>query len=234
MPADATTTGWQGLVQTVGLDPGAVGGASEALLDYMEAGGFVMPPLVLAAILLWFGIGYRLSALRWGDRRDTRILLREYAKNPPARTKGVVDQAVLRGLEVARSGPPHLRRWLDDELKVFETEIKRFSRLTVTLVEVAPVLGILGTVTGMIETFDSLQEMKLYTQSGGIAGGISQALFTTQMGLVVAIPALVVHGVLRRRQRAIQMELARIKDLIATEPASLFLPQQESTPSQTG
>ncbi|MFB6261086.1 MAG: MotA/TolQ/ExbB proton channel family protein, partial [Thiohalorhabdaceae bacterium] len=88
------------------------------------------------------------------------------------------------------------------------------------------VLGILGTVTGMIETFDSLQEMKLFTQSGGIAGGISQALFTTQMGLVVAIPGLIVHGLLRRRQRAIQMELARIKDLICTEPASLFLPRQ--------
>ena len=215
-----------GLIPALGLDPERVGAMTEAFLGYVEAGGFVMPPLILAAILLWFGLGYRLSALRWGDRRDVRLLLREYASNPPKRTKGIVDEAVVRGLDLARSGRPHLRRWLDDEFKAFDADLKRFSRLTVTLVEVAPVLGILGTVTGMIETFDSLQEMKLFTQSGGIAGGISQALFTTQMGLVVAIPGLVVHGMLRKRQRAIQMELARIKDLICTEPAGLFLPRQ--------
>ena len=54
----------------------------------------------------------------------------------------------------------------------------------------APLAGLLGTVGGMIETFDSMREMSLFTQSGGIAGGISQALFTTQMGLAVAIPGL--------------------------------------------
>jgi biopolymer transport protein ExbB len=226
MAGGGLADGWQAALSGLGIDPERLGGMTEGFLEYVEAGGFVMPPLILAAVLLWFGLGYRISALRWGDRRDARLLLREYAKNPPARTRGVIDEAVVRGLELARSGRPHLRRWLDDEFKEFDTDLKRFSRLTVTLVEVAPVLGILGTVTGMIETFDSLQEMKLFTQSGGIAGGISQALFTTQMGLVVAIPGLIVHGLLRRRQRAIQMELARIKDLICTEPAGLFLPRQ--------
>jgi len=194
--------------------------------SYFVAGGFVMPPLVLAAVLLWFAIGYRVSALRFGTRRDARDLLDRYAKNPPARTTGIVDDAAVRGLELAREGRPHLRRFLDDEFRAYDAELNKFSRLIVTLVEVAPIMGLLGTVVGMIETFDSLQDMALFTQDGGIAGGISQALFTTQMGLVVAIPGLVVHGMLRKRQRAIQMELARIKDLICTEPAGLFLPRQ--------
>ncbi|HKJ72061.1 MAG TPA: MotA/TolQ/ExbB proton channel family protein [Gammaproteobacteria bacterium] len=219
---------WQAALAAVGVAPDALSGLAEDFVYYFDAGGFVMPPLVLAAVVLWFALGYRLSALRWGARGDARTLLARYAKEPPARTRGIVDDAVVRGLEVARAGHPHLRRWLDDAFKDYEAELRKFSRLTVTLVEVAPVLGLLGTVVGMIETFASLQTMELFTQSGGIAGGISQALFTTQMGLVVAIPGLVVHGMLRKKRRAIEMELARIKDLISADPAGLFLPRDET------
>jgi biopolymer transport protein ExbB len=66
----------------------------------------------------------------------------------------------------------------------------------------------------MIETFDSLAEMALFTQSGGIAGGISEALFTTQMGLAVAIPGLLVGRVLKRKQTALEDELELVKDTL--------------------
>ena len=63
---------------------------------------------------------------------------------------------------------------------------------------VSPLLGLLGTVSGMIETF------KLMTLFGAgdpaaVSGGISQALVTTELGLVVAIPALLLHALLSRR-----------------------------------
>jgi biopolymer transport protein ExbB len=87
-----------------------------------------------------------------------------------------------------------------------------------TIVSAAPLLGLLGTVIGMIETFDSLGDMSLFSQSGGIAGGISQALITTQMGLAVAIPGLVVNGALKRRQKNIELELAQLKDILCAEP----------------
>jgi biopolymer transport protein ExbB len=82
----------------------------------------------------------------------------------------------------------------------------------------APLLGLLGTVSGMIETFRSLEDMALFSQSGGIAGGISQALFTTQLGLAVAIPGLIIKGHLDKKQRAIEMELAQIKDILCALP----------------
>ena len=91
-----------------------------------------------------------------------------------------------------------------------------YNVLITTIVMVAPLLGLLGTVIGMIETFDSLGDMSLYSQSGGIAGGISQALFTTQMGLAVSIPGLVVNGMLHKKQKDIEMELAQIKDILCT------------------
>ena len=69
----------------------------------------------------------------------------------------------------------------------------------------------------MIETFDSLGNMSLFSQSGGIAGGISQALITTQMGLAVAIPGLIVNGTLNRKQKDIELELAQMKDVLCAD-----------------
>jgi biopolymer transport protein ExbB len=73
------------------------------------------------------------------------------------------------------------------------------------LAAVAPLLGLLGTVTGIIETFQSI----LLFGTGDprlMSGGISQALVTTVMGLVVAIPILIVHSLLSARgNRLIQI-----------------------------
>ena len=69
-----------------------------------------------------------------------------------------------------------------------------------SLVVVAPLLGLLGTVVGMIETFDSLDGMQMHTSTGGIAGGIAQAMFTTEMGLLISIPGLLISRWLDRQQ----------------------------------
>jgi biopolymer transport protein ExbB len=66
----------------------------------------------------------------------------------------------------------------------------------------------------MIETFDSLGDMSLFTQSGGVAGGISEALFSTQMGLAVAVPGLLVGRVLARRQALLAIELDEVKNAV--------------------
>ena len=69
----------------------------------------------------------------------------------------------------------------------------------------------------MIETFDSLGDMTLFSQSGGIAGGIAVALFTTQMGLIVAVPGVILKTILDRREKQIQHDLAQIKDILCSE-----------------
>ena len=75
----------------------------------------------------------------------------------------------------------------------------------------APLAGLLGTVTGMMETFDSLATMALFTQSGGVAGGISQALISTQMGLAVAIPGVIAGRLIDRKQSNLTTELEELK-----------------------
>jgi biopolymer transport protein ExbB len=183
--------------------------------EYVEAGGWVMPPLLLATLLLWFAIGYRFAVLKRGSKRGVRNLLARAEKGKKSSNDGILVRALRRGIALRRSTPEsELRHLLDDAFFEEERELTKYNVLITTIVLTAPLLGLLGTVIGMIETFDSLGDMSLFSQSGGIAGGISQALITTQMGLAVAIPGLVVNGALNRKQKDIELELAQLKDML--------------------
>lgn len=185
--------------------------------DYLSQGGWVvMGTLVVAALVLWYALGYRFFILKRGNRRSVRILIDKYSKGYAKKTGGIIDAAVVQGLSIVSDGNEHLRRRLDEAFSVFEDEISRFRILVRSIVMVAPLLGLLGTVGGMIETFDSLGDMSLFSQSGGIAGGISQALFTTQMGLAVALPGLLMGRILEQRQNLFEIELAKIKDILCS------------------
>jgi biopolymer transport protein ExbB len=196
-----------------------VAGRPSAFHALYAEGGWVMPFLVVEAVLLWFALGYRMLALRRGDRRPVRRILEHYAGRDVDRRRsggGVIVTAVLKGLVLARRGTEDLRRRLDAAFSEQEREILKFGVMVNAIVVIAPLTGLLGTVSGMIETFDSLAEMALFSQSGGIAGGISEALFTTQMGLAVAIPGHLIGQMLRRRQEVLEAELAQLKDLLCT------------------
>lgn len=184
------------------------------LRSLVGRGGFVMPPLIGAALVLWYALGYRLLALRRGSVHDARELVRRHRAGRARPPRGVIDTAVARGLALVDGGVPYLRRHLDEAFGALEHEMGRFGTLATAIVVVAPLTGLLGTVSGMIETFDSLADMSLFSQSGGIAGGVSEALISTQMGLAVAIPGLVVGRLLGRRQRRLELELARLKELL--------------------
>ena len=200
----------------------------QELVSYMQAGGWVMPPLVVLLMVLWFSIGYRWMSLQRGSKRGARYLIERIENKRSGKGSGVIVRAVKKGIELKAMGRVDLRAFLDDAFAPEAKQIRKFHVLITTIVLISPLLGLLGTVIGMIETFDSLGDMSLYSQSGGIAGGISQALFTTQMGLAVSIPGLIVNGFLTRRQKDIELELAQIKDILCTD----WEPQVEQlTPS---
>lgn len=196
-----------------------LGSALAALWAYLEAGGLgMMLPLLACTVALWYAIGYRWTLLDRGSGKNVRVLLRRAEEGRGGVPDGIVDEAIAIGLALKRSGKPDLRRRLDEAFGEIETRIKRFAVLIGTLVAVAPLLGLLGTVVGMIETFESLADMALFTQGGGIAAGIATALFTTQMGLVVAAPGVIVKSILDRRQHQLELDLAQIKDILVSTP----------------
>lgn len=189
-------------------------------LLYLERGGLVMPPLILGTLVLWYGLGYRWMTLRRGNLRSVRVLIRKYSEEgydkPPT---GVIDTAVLRGLELLAESERELRQRMDEAFSTLSSEMNKFSTITRVIVAVAPLCGLLGTVGGMVETFSSLGDMSLFAQTGGVAGGISKALFSTQLGLAVAIPGLIVGRILDRRQETLENELAKVKDILSQNEA---------------
>jgi biopolymer transport protein ExbB len=189
------------------------------LLEYLELGGWVMVPLAIEALVLWYCLGLRFRLLRRGNARSARVLVERYQEGYDRAPSGIVDTAVVWGIELKkRYSGKTLRHALNDAFGQFDTDLNR-CRTTINVVVVtAPLAGLLGTVLGMIETFDSLGEMALYTQTGGIAGGISQALFTTQLGLVVAVPGIVAGRALDRKEIRFRDEIDQLRDLLCGTP----------------
>lgn len=199
----------------------------QQLQGYFVSGGYVMPPLVVATVVLWWTLGYRMMALRRGSQRSPRVMADRYMAGQLPSNTGVLVRVLYKGMQLRDQQPADLRRYLDDAFAEEANEIRKYKVLITTLVLVAPLLGLLGTVSGMIETFDSLGDMSLFSQSGGIAGGISQALITTQMGLAVSIPGLIVNGILDKKQKQIEIEMAQLKDYLCSP-----ILDQEITPAQ--
>lgn len=191
----------------------------EELVNLLEKGGFVAPPLVLSAIIVWYCLGYRAHMLLLGSRVEVRSLIKAAQTGKITRPSGVLQEAAVAGVALLYNSPKdELRPFLDEVFGNLSAQLHRFSKIATSLVQAAPLLGLLGTVTGMIETFDSLGSSTLVSQTGGgVAGGISEALFSTQMGLVVAVPGLLIGRMLDRQQRVLEEKLTVMKDVLTQE-----------------
>ncbi|WP_420818925.1 MotA/TolQ/ExbB proton channel family protein [Paraglaciecola marina] len=100
------------------------------------------------------------------------------------------------------------------QLQDDKTRLERWIGAIGMTAAVSPLLGLLGTVSGMIETF------KMMTLFGSgdpevVSGGIAQALVTTELGLVVAIPALILNALLSRKAKSYYNELESFAILIS-------------------
>ncbi len=191
------------------------------------AGGYVMPALLVCALLLWYGLGYRYWTLRSSHTMSIHDMLDLYSSNTSQPPSNIVEQAVQQGIALRSRGITNLRRFMDEIFYSYLKEIRKFSVMVKTIVVISPLLGLLGTIIGMIETFDSLSSMSMFTQAGGgIAGGISQALITTQTGLAVAIPGMLLHSLLYKKQQKIERELLQIRELLCHSVSLTHPPRQ--------
>ncbi|MGE0711434.1 MAG: MotA/TolQ/ExbB proton channel family protein [Planctomycetota bacterium] len=191
----------------------------EASLGYLAQGGAVMVPLVLGTFALYYALGYRLLRLRRGGRgalpqRIARL------RDPRQAPHGLLDRAVSAALGAAVGGPAERKLRLQAALAPLQAGLGRGAVLARTIVVIAPLLGLLGTVSGMIEMFASLGDQTFYAQHGGIAQGIAQALFTTQLGLAIAIPGYLLTRLLDRREAHLRDELERLAHLLGREAAA--------------
>lgn len=158
-----------------------------------------------------------LASFEEGDRQTAQTRLQE-GKAPADRVLAFAMQALGKG----RSGQPlmtELMRRGNEELN----DMTRHLRLLELIAMISPLLGLLGTVLGMIQSFQELELAEGAANASVLAGGIWQALLTTAAGLLVAIPAAVGASLLSSRaERGAQLIEGAVAQLmlIADQPRS--------------
>jgi biopolymer transport protein ExbB len=183
------------------------------LEDFIRAGGVVMVPLALVSLSMWLLIVDRALFFRRLHHKNMNLKtalnhIRQNRMPDPTRYRGAVSLLVTLFL-MRRSNDRHLDQFiLDETVLTINRSLNDYLALIGVLAAVAPLMGLLGTVTGMIGTFDILSIFGT-GNAKGMAGGISEALITTQTGLLVAIPGLYMKGFLDRRARNLQQRIAR-------------------------
>jgi len=201
VPIDVLQNGKLGVSAAVGTTVST----PERIIAWFNKGGLIMYPLVLIAVIALLISLERFITLTIKHSQYNK----SYKRIIPLIESGKWDQAIdlckkratgltraIREILVHRGGSrenaeQHVKQILLNEVPALEKRLSIISALGAT----APLLGLLGTVTGMITLF------RVITETGTndariLAGGISEALITTQTGLIVAIPILLIHGYL--------------------------------------
>ena len=185
------------------------------LVKYFEAGGPVMWPILITAIVAVAVVGERsFWWFRESRRRDGERLEKLFAalENGDFREASQISKdsndPIIR---MIWHGMNHFHSSLQGALQVAAgVELQKAGRfLTVmdTLVTLAPLLGLLGTVSGIFRTFLSIGSATVEGATGQITGGIGEALIATMCGLAIAIFALIPFNYFGRKLAQLQFEL---------------------------
>ena len=194
--------------------------SKEASLAW-EKGGFLMPVLGFLSLYTYylaFDLWLRLRA----------VIPSEIKAFPRERWEafkggGRID-GIMRFCMGGKADAKQTRKKFDQVRASESSYLNRRLRFLMVLASSAPLIGLLGTVVGMLRTFDGLSMQDSYKMDT-VASGISQALVTTQTGLLVSIPALALIHLLYRRKKAWLTCINRLESLairqvsLGTNPA---------------
>ncbi|WP_457576524.1 MotA/TolQ/ExbB proton channel family protein [Desulfomarina sp.] len=182
--------------------------------QYVDAGGVIIIPLIVVSLVIWLLIVNRTLFFRRLHHKNMPAAvalehIRENRVPDPGYYRGAVALLVTRFMEKRSNNTTLDRLILDETVLVTNRSLDNYLTTIGTLAAIAPLLGLLGTVTGMIATFDVLSFFGT-GNARAMAGGISEALITTQTGLLVAIPGLYMKGFLERRAANLKRQIARV------------------------
>jgi biopolymer transport protein ExbB len=192
------------------------------VLELVKSGGWMMLPILLCSVAALAISAERIWTLRHNQIIPQGLLakvwdLRKKNQLTPENIKLIKDASpmgriIVAGLLNAKSGRDVMKESIEDVARHTVHDMERFLNTLGTIAAITPLLGLLGTVFGMIKVFSAI----VVHGSGDtavLAGGISQALITTAAGLMVAIPSLFFHRYLTRRieELTVTMEAEAMK-----------------------
>ncbi|PTU73225.1 MotA/TolQ/ExbB proton channel family protein [Pseudomonas mangrovi] len=190
--------------------------------ELVKAGGWMMLPIVLCSIAAAAIVAERLWTLRasritpphllgqvWRWIKDKKL---NNQKLKELRGDSPLGEILAAGLANSKHGREIMKECIEEAAARVIHELERYLTVLGTIAAVAPLLGLLGTVLGMIEIFSAFMGSGM-ANAPQLAGGIAKALITTAAGLFVAIPAVFFHRYLMRRvdELVVGMEQEAIK-----------------------
>ncbi len=192
------------------------------MLEVVSAGGWLMLPIILCSIAV-----IAISVERYWTLNPTKIAPRHLlaqvwgwiknnqldgAKLKELKHSSELGRVLAAGLSNSRHGRDVMKDSIQEAASQVVHEMERYVGALGTIAAIAPLLGLLGTVLGMIKVFTAIM-LQGTGNAGVLAGGISEALVTTAAGLCVAIPAMMSHRYFVRRVDAlvVNMEQEAVK-----------------------
>ncbi|WP_419810632.1 MotA/TolQ/ExbB proton channel family protein [Bacterioplanoides sp.] len=178
------------------------------MLEIIQSGGWMMVPIIISSILALAITVERFWTLRpqqiapndllarvWGWMKNNQL---DSSRIKELRGSSPLGRVLAAGLLNSRHGRTIMKESIEEVASHEVHEMERYLNALGTIAAVAPLMGLLGTVIGMIKVFSEIV-IAGTGQANLLAGGISEALITTAAGMVVAIPALIAHRMLQRR-----------------------------------
>ena len=176
--------------------------------ELISAGGWLMLPIILSSVIAVAIVIERLWALRtsrvapvsllgqvWRWVKDGQL---DAVKLKTLRADSPLGEILAAGLANSRHGREIMKECIQEAAGKVVHELERYLNTLGTIAAITPLLGLLGTVIGMIDVFSAIMAQGT-GNTGVLAGGISKALITTAAGLTVAIPAVFFHRFFVRR-----------------------------------
>jgi biopolymer transport protein ExbB len=201
------------------------------MFTFLYQGGVIMLPIALCSILtlaftaerVWYLWTRETPVAAFWTQLEEPLSERDYETAHERTTE--FDGLLARLVQTGLSTEPLERDRAVDRMEEYGLEImpdlERFLPALNFIAQVAPLLGLLGTVAGMIETFSVIASAGV-GQPELLAGGISKALITTASGLAVGIVTLFFHHLLSRRvdriTHELEMAVRRVGDALETSP----------------
>ena len=197
------------------------------MFAFIEAAGWPVWPLVIASIIALAIIGERAWSLRTRAVAPPELLgqvVQEYRQNganPQLMARlssgGPLAQILAAGLKNVKSTPQLMKEAIDDTGRAVAHELERFLTTLGTIASISPLLGLLGTVIGLIHAFSAVATVNPAEKANLLSASISVAMNCTAFGLMTAVPILFAHAFLQTKTTEIidSLEMASVKFLNA-------------------
>lgn len=187
----------------------------QKIFEIWLSGGWVMVPLFLLSFLLYTqAFRLVLSIMDTKMPSTEEFAWREWVLEPE-KAKGKIKDIICYTQENTQSIEYVRMRF--DEIRITQLAIiKQQLKFVKCLVAAAPLLGLLGTVLGMLQTFFGISTSGGVETAAVVASGISEALVTTETGLTIALPALFIVMFIQRQTHQEEAKLARLESLTLT------------------